>query len=323
MPGLETPGHDSPTPTPKGPTAPGVPSGGTNKGPLLWTHMESDPMSTGPAALQTARLGAWEALDPTTRARHLRAFVVMSLQAATIRNEPQQLGLLSAQSYPDDEHNAAGAAVARTLLLLAPRTPILISRGGLTVDGQPPIETSDPGAGLGWMAVVLIGCAAAAAGVALGWFGSTTTAEKADAANFRDHKTRQLASTQAAAIDVLAKHAERERLAGKPLPFSDEEKRLLGTLEDVQREIVAERKQPLPSPFDGAKHFGDVVQKATGFLEALLPLALIGGGFYLLSRFAGDASPPAPEVPAPDSAPRRDEPEAITLTRNKDGVYEV
>src|SRR5262245_55219899 len=102
--------------TPEVPAVPGVPNGGA----LAWTHIENDPMTIGPAALQTARLGAWDALDPSMRARQIRAFVLMTLQAATLKSEPAQLGVLAARSYPDDEHNAAGAAVARSLLLLAP-----------------------------------------------------------------------------------------------------------------------------------------------------------------------------------------------------------
>jgi hypothetical protein len=285
--------------------------------------METDPTKTGPAVLETARLGTWEALDPVTRTRYLRAFVVMTLQAATMRNEPQVLGMLSAASYADQEHNAAGAAVARTLVLLAPRGPMLISQSMLTTDGEPAILTPDPGTGLGWMAIVGIGVLCAAAGAALGWFGSSASAERNDRADFRDHKTKQLVSTQAAAIDVLARHAERERLAGKPLPFTEEEKRLLGSLEDAQRAIVADRREPLPSPYEGAKSFADIMKSVSGTLEALLPLALVGGAFYLLSRFGGDSTPQphSREGPSP-SVTRRESNNTITLTRNKEGVYE-
>lgn len=321
MAGFQDPGQNTPPEGPNGPGGPTTPNGGSSKGHPIWSHMETDPMRTGPAVLQTARLGTWEGLDPVTRTRYLRAFVVMSLQAATIHNEPQVLGTLSAASYTDDEHNAAGAAVARTLLLLAPRKPILISRSMLTSDGEPAILSQDPGTGLGWLAIVAIGAACAAAGAALGWFGSSTTAEKNDAADFRDHKTKQLVATQAAAIDVLAKHAERERLAGKPLPFTEEEKRLLGTLEDTQRAIVAERRQPLPSPYEGAKSFADLAKGVTGTLEALLPLALVGGAFYLLSRFGGDSTSPADAREGPPAS-RHDTDNTITLTRNKEGVYE-
>ncbi len=321
MAGIQTPTQDTPEGpiSPSGPAAPGT---GSSTRDLVWTHVESNPMKTGPAALETARSGSWDSLDTITRTRYLRAFVVMSLQAATTHNEPQILGKLSATSFPDDEHNAAGAAVARTLLLLAPQRPMLLSRSVLTTDGEPAILSQDPGTGLGWMAIVAIGAACAAAGAALGWFGSSSTADKSDAADFRAQKTKVLVSTQAAAIDVLAKHAEREKLAGKPLPFTEEEKRLLTTLEDTQRAIAAERRQPLSTPFEGAKSFGEILKGATGVLEALLPLAFIGGVLYLVSRFGGESSPPSRQLADPDELPRHDSQKTITLTRNKEGVYE-
>lgn len=319
MAGIQTPSQDTPQ-GPISPSGPATPSTGSTTRDLVWTHVESDPMKIGPAALETARLGSWDSLDAVTRTRHLRAFVVMSLQAATTHNEPQILGKLSAASFPDDDHNAAGAAVARTLLLLAPRRPMLLSQSMLTTDGAPAILSQDPGTGLGWMAIVAIGAACAAAGAALGWFGSSSTADKSDAADFREQKTKVLVSTQAAAIDVLAKHAEREKLAGKPLPFTEEERRLLSSLEDTQRAIAAERRQPLASPFEGAKSFTEILKGATGFLEALLPLAIAGGALYLVSRFGGDSPPPARQHAA--ELPGHDSQKTITLTRNKEGVYE-
>ena len=307
MPGFETP-------PPKDPPLPSA------SGPFTWTHSEPEPAITGPAALQTAKLGAWDGLDPIQRARHLRMLVIMSLQAATLRTEPQKLGTLSAASFADDEHNAAGAAVARTLMLIAPRGPAAVAQHILTTGGQTPVllaagETAAP-----WVAIAIV-AAVAVVGAAAYLIGRYS-GETADRSDFREAKTKQLLSTQATAIEVIAKHAEREKIAGKPLPFSDEEKALLRSLEEAQRVIANERHEPLPSPYEGAKTLSELVKTATGFLESLLPLALVGGALYLLNRFGGDSSqrgPPA--LPATSTAPPA-HPEALTLTRNKDGVYE-
>lgn len=321
MPSYQNPHQDTPPQGPNGPSGPSTPSGDPTNGLPIWTHMEIDPAFTALATLQAARLGTWEDLPQATRARYLRAFVVMSLQAATLRSDLRVLGTYKAADYADDEHNAAAAAVARTLLLLAPRKPVLISQSMFTNGGEPAILSQDPGTGLGWMAIVAIGAACAAAGAALGWWGAGSV-EKNDSADFRDHKTKQLTAAQAAAIEVLTKHAEREKLAGKPLPFTEEEKRLLTTLEDTQKAIVAERRQPLPAPYDGAKSFSDVLSSATGTLSALLPLVLAGGALYLLSRYGGELLP-AHSREGPTSAPdQRHLNNTITLTRNKEGVYE-
>lgn len=307
MPGFETPPLNEPP----------LPSG---TGPFVWTHLEPDPAVTGPAALQTAKLGAWDALDPTQRARHLRALVVMSLQAATLRAEPQKLGTLSAASFTDDEHNAAGATVARTVMLIAPRGPALVAQNIMTTGGQAPVMLAPGETAAPWLAIAVV-AAVAVVGAAAYLIGRSTS-ETADRSEFRETKTKQLLSTQATAIEVIAKHAEREKIAGKPLPFTEEEKALLRSLEEAQRAIVNERREPLPSPFDGAKTLAELGRVTTGFLESLLPLVLVGGALYLVNRFGGDSSqrgPPA--LPATSTAPPA-HPEALTLTRNKDGVYE-
>lgn len=322
MPGFENPHQDTPPQGPNGPSGPSTPSGDPTHGFPVWTHIETDPALTALATLQTARLGTWDDHPPAKRARYLRAFVVMSLQAATLKNDLGVLGTYKASDYADDEHNAAAAAVARTLLLLAPRKPILISQSMVTTEGEPAVISKDPGTGLAWMAIVAIGAVCAAGGAAIAWWGAGATAERNDAADFRDHKTKQLIATQATAIEVLTKHADREKVAGKPIPFSEEEKRLLTTLEDTQKAIVNERRQPLPAPYDGAKSFSDLLSAATGTLSALLPLVLAGGALYLLSRYGGELLP-AHSREGPPSAPYpRDSNNTITLSRNKEGVYE-
>jgi hypothetical protein len=310
MPGFETPTQDGPT----------VPNSPPSKGPVKWLHAELEPAIIGPAALQTARFGAWDALDLITRARHLRALVVMSLQAATLHAEPQELGALSAATYPDEEHNAAGAAVARTVMLIAPRGPALVSQNMLTHQGLPPVMVPSGETGAAPLVVAAIVLAVAAVGAAAYLIGRYT-GETADRSDFRENKTRQLVSTQATVIEALTTHATRERLAGKPLPFTDEERRLLDSLEQTQRQIAEERHQPLPSPFDGAKSLADLGRSAAGVLDALLPIAVIGGGLYLLSRFGGafDSNGRAAE---PAAAPASRDPREITLTLNKEGVYE-
>lgn len=307
MPGFETP-HEEPPPQP----------GGT--GPFTWTHHEPEPVITGQAALETARLGRWDSLDPTARSRQLRMLAIMSLQVATLRAEPQKLGDLRAASYSDDEHNAAGAAVARTLLLIAPRRPALLAHHISTTAGDPAVVVSPKETGAPWVAIAVVAAIAVAGAAA--YLVGRSTGETTDRSDFREAKTRQLLSTQATVIEVLAKHAEREKLAGKPLPFTEEEKALLRSLESTQRVISEERREPLPTPFDGAKSVQETFKAAASFLDSLLPIALVGGALYLLSRWRNDHPERAPPALPADSGAASKQTEVITLTRNKDGVYE-
>lgn len=299
------PGFDFPQ---EGPTLPNDPP---QNGPVIWTHVENDSVRIASAALETARTGTWEVHHPITRQRYLRALTIMSLQAASFRTEPHVLGNLSGASYADDEHNAAGAAAARTILLLAPRGVALVSQSMLTVDGEPPSLSGSPDTGLGPLAIVAVVAAVGAAAYLIGRY----TGQAADRADFRENKTRQLISTQATVIETLTTHAQRERIAGKPLPFSPEERRLLESLEHTQQQIADERHVPLPSPFDGAKTLEELGRSASSALDSLLPIAVIGGAIYLFSKCGGNAEAHAPAEPAP-------KPQAMTLTRNKEGIYE-
>jgi hypothetical protein len=284
---------------------------------VFWHHIEPDPIKIGPLALQTAKLGGWAAIpDVATRTRLLRAFVIMSLQAATLRPEStaQPLGYFSANIYADDEHNAAGAAAARTLLFIAPNE--ILTASVQTTAGDPPLFAGSPGVGLAPLAIVAIVAICAAAAAAIG----IRAADVVDSTNFRNNKTQQLISTQARALEVLQKHAEREKLAGKPLPFSEEERALLGMLETTQRQISTEKHQPLPSPFSGSKAFDDLGSGLLGglgaSLGAMLPFLAIGGAAYFLWQSDG----PRRERPAVLPELERDANEPITLVE-KDGVY--
>src|SRR5262249_27030131 len=154
----------------------------------------------------------------------------------------------SSVSFADEERNAIGAAIARTPILLLPDSTVGITaiKSFVTVEGQPPVgqapsgETSFPP--LAVVAIVAL-CAAAAAYIAHEI--SAVVASN----NFNNNKTQRMLEAQAGALDVVSKHAEQEKSAGKALPYSDEERKLLEHLETVQRDVAAEKQVPLPSPF--------------------------------------------------------------------------
>ncbi|MDI1484734.1 hypothetical protein [Polyangium sp. y55x31] len=200
-------------------------------------------------------------LDKKQRTRQLRAFVVMSLRIAPLSWRPTPLGQLGPHLYSTPERNAAGSAIARTLLLLAPGN-LRPGSDIITEEGEPAIGTLETGV-VHILTVLLVGAVA----IAAAYLGSLA-AQAIDAVNFDDEVTKRLLAAQARAMEILSIHVERERIAGRELPFDETENSMLRALEDVQRQMATLRRRPLPSPFHGATEF---VRATTNFL----PMAII------------------------------------------------
>jgi len=232
------------------------------QGVFRWLHRERDPQAISAAALATAKSGAWTKLDKKTLTRQFRAFVLMSLQIAPLSWEPVPLGQLGAHLYSTEERNAAGSAVARTLVLLAP--PGVETGSDIFTEESGRATRQAEETGLGVIVVLLW----AACAVSAAWLG-TTIAEAIDSVNFNDEVTKRLLAAQARAIEVLTLHVERERIAGHQLPFDDQERALLVSLEEQQKQLATLQRRPLPKPFDGATEFVRTVARSA------LPVVLV------------------------------------------------
>jgi hypothetical protein len=251
-----------------------------------WRHYESEPLIVGPAALKAAQARAWEQYDPLTVARYMRALCVLSLQAATLTTEPQRyLGDLRPEDYASDERNAIGSAVARTLLFMTPVRAYTPDHDVETYWGIPvglPEPNEDPGeaGALPAIAVVAIVTVCAAAAVAI----SENIAQVIDSTNFRNTQTQKLLALHGHSVDIVARHAEKEKAIGKVIPYAPEERSVLEQLEAAQREVAKEKHLPLPGPFHGAKEFvkeaADAAVRTTN--DAILPIALVAGAAILL-----------------------------------------
>ncbi|TKC93710.1 hypothetical protein [Polyangium fumosum] len=222
-------------------------------------------------------MNAWLSLDRKARARQFRALVVVSLRVAALTTKPVPLGRLGPDLYSTPERNAAGAAIARTLVLLAPQglRPVSDIQTDEASPAQGALET-----GLIPVATVLLvtACALAAAYLA------TMISQAVHAVNFDDEVTTRLLAVHAQALEILSIHVERERVAGHELPFNEAERAWLIGLEDAQRRLATMRGRPLPSPFHGATQF---TRAATGFgAVALVAVAV----FLLMSRNNGRRS---------------------------------
>ena len=249
-----------------------------NEGPRFfrWFHRESDLDGVSYAALVTAMRGDWMKLDQKSRVRQFRTLVLLSLRIAPVSYRGIDLGDLRADLYSTDERNAAGSAIARTLVLLSPSGLRAIS-DAQTEEGNPSVATGVTDTGV--VVTVVVVALAALCTLAAVYLG----AHAAVRINFDDEITKRLLSAQAMAIQVLTLHVERERAVGHELPFSEEERSLLMRLEDDQRRLATMQGRPLPSPFEGAKEFAREAARAAASMTTLA-LVLVGAYFLLKQR---------------------------------------
>lgn len=258
-----------------------------------WRHFTTGTTQTVSAALSSARSGTFGLLPAEPRAAQMRALLALSLQAATISDTQGPLGLLSPSLYGgDDERNAAGAAIARTAMVLTPPMSVVVNYDVLTADGKPALTSPVPlfpdVSALPALAIVAIACAASAAAAYI----ATVIAQEQHGVAFEQEKTKRVLSLQADGIDMFGKHIEREKQAGKLLPFEPEERSILHNLEATQREIAKERNVPLPTPFDGARDFGKALADSTSkigqstadAISVVVPIAILGGLVWFANK---------------------------------------
>jgi hypothetical protein len=258
-----------------------------------WRHFTTGTIETVNAALSSARSGTFGMLPTEPRAAQMRALLAVSLQAATITDTQGPLGLLSPSLYGgDDERNAAGAAIARTAMVLMPPMSASMPYDVLTADGKPALPMPVPQwpdvSALPALAIVAMACMAS---MAAGYIASVI-AQANHGIAFEEEKTKRVLGLQAEGIDMFGKHIEREKQAGKLLPFEPEERSILQSIEATQREIAKERNVPFPTPFDGARDFGKALADSTSkigqstadAISMIAPIAIVGGLVWLASK---------------------------------------
>jgi hypothetical protein len=264
----EQQGGASPSPGPSRPQWP--------DGLFRWFHRERDLVSVTIDALATAKRGTWRQLGKKALVRQFRALMLATLRAATLSpDEPVHLGELGAFLYSTPERNAAASALARTFVLLGPPFQLRARRDVLSEEEQP--ATASFEAALGAVAVVVLASVVAISAAFLG----TVIAQGVAGFNFDDEVTQRLLSAHARALEVIAQHVERERIAGRELPFDEVEISLLRTLEDQQRRLATLQRRPLPTPFEGATEFAKTASLS------FLPLAAVAVVAFLLLNEKG------------------------------------
>ena len=161
----------------------------------------------------------------------------------------------------------------------------------VTHDGDPPVLTQAPAdkasgeAGFppllvgAIIVVAIVACASAICYVA------QAAAEVIDRKLTNDALTARLVGTQARALGMVNDHTERQRAAGRPIPWDPVDLKVLDSLLDTQQQIAGRTGQPLPNPFEGAVEGArDAGKKLAGIGLDFGIVAAVVGGAYLLTR---------------------------------------
>lgn len=273
-----------------------------------WTHHESDPAAGVELALSLAggpRVVA--KMDTTARMHALRCLAVLTLYACQAIQGPRavpppvelvgpgtegapkvtRLGDLKGSLYPSDEARYAASTLARSLILIPDRGARQVY-SCVTKDGEPAAlgdrvfedrDTAFPPLLLAGVVIAgVVACCVAAVYIAE----TVCNAINIDRKMEREADTARMISAQAAAIKVVNGHLDRERGAGKALPWAPGELRVLDALDGVQRDIVSRERSPWPTPFPGAT---DALGRAGASVAGgLTTVALVLGTAFVLSR---------------------------------------
>jgi hypothetical protein len=272
-------------------------------GSVTWTHTDSDPRAALAAALTVQSFltkpdgSPMSSQDRLRLVRSLGVATVYTMEAACSGGVPPAgemethltLGTrpLRASDFPSRGSLYAASAVGRTFMLLAdPGHHTVYS--ATTHDGDPAVlseastsfDTAFPPLVLG--AVLVVAALVHALAIC---FVAQKGAEVIDAKLANDARTDQMLATQAQAVALLDQHNERERAAGKPLPWAPNAQKLFDALTETQRDVARQTHSPLPDPFGGAvTKMGEVGGKLADSALGIGGIALGAGALYLLTR---------------------------------------
>lgn len=271
--------------------------------PTTWKHQDSDPKGALALALGAQSYVARPDGTPMSTADRIR--ILRTLAIATeyavenarvvgvpqVGEGPTTLGSeVRGDQFATRAHCYAASTLARTWQLFAdPGRHKIYS--ATTRDGEPAQlstgldalsrgEAGFPPALLAAVIIVAIaGCSAAVCYV------GQVSSEVADRKLTQDALTARMVATQARAVAVVDSHSERERVAGRTIPWSPQELQVLDGLLDTQKQIAARTASPLPNPFVGAvEKAGEASKSAAEAAAGLGVVAAVAAGAYLLTR---------------------------------------
>jgi hypothetical protein len=272
--------------------------------PIRWAHHETKPAVADFALMPRA----FEAVKtPEERNRVLRALAVASAYAVddltTKHAKPANLdegqlypykvgGDLDRAAFPTPAHRFAASAIARTWMLFPDRARHITVFSCSTTDGaaavlqHPSLADVDTGLPPLLLAgIIVVGIAAATVATI---HIAQMALDVVDRKLTRDADTQRMVSAQQQAVKMADDHTQRERAAGKVIPWTDKEMRVFERLLATQKTLAEKRQEPLGRyrPFDGAIDAFERVAAKTA--QSVLPYVLLAGGaYFVLSRSSG------------------------------------
>jgi len=273
--------------------------------PPTWTHTDSEGSAQLARALKVQSFRTHPDGSPmstTDRVRLVRAlciataYVVEDASSGAAGVPPRgEIGPLTLGSevhgdlFRDRASCFAASTVARTWQVFAGPGRRMVYTA-VTHDGAPPVLTeggalSVIGDEAGFLPQLLLGAVVVVAIAAFAGalcYAAQAGAEVIDRKLTEDALTQRLLGTQAQALALLQDHTERERAAGRAIPWTPQEQQVLDGLLGVQRQIAAREHVPLPSPFMGAvKTAEKAVDKVAAGAGMGLGIAVVVGGALL------------------------------------------
>ncbi|MCC6556024.1 MAG: hypothetical protein IT372_23935 [Polyangiaceae bacterium] len=259
--------------------------------PLVWSHTDTDPGAVVQDMFRVAKSGAWATINQPTRTRYVRMLVALSLQAGLMKAAPPRPegpeGKIQYDAYRPDMYSdraslEIGSTILRTLLMIVQpgHYPVQSLR---TEDGSEPVLHGPIGvfeAGAVPLVIWVVGLAACTVASVLI---AKVAGDVIDRDLTRREDTKKLVAAQAAAVQVVLDHVQREDRTGSRIPYDETEIMLLESLLKTQRKLAEQRQAPLPTPFAGAaQSLDNAIGKVGSGLGAILPIAVAGGILFLI-----------------------------------------
>ncbi|NUQ11368.1 MAG: hypothetical protein HUU26_03430 [Gemmatimonadaceae bacterium] len=258
---------------------------------LIWSHTDTNPAAVVPDMFRVAKSGAWASIAQPTRTRYMRMLVALTLQAGLMKASPPrpegpegriQYDVYRPDMYLDRASLEIGSTLLRTLLMIVPPGQYAV-QSVRTEDGNEPVLHGPIGVFEAGAFPLVLWVVGAAACTLVSVVVAKVAGDVIDRELARREDTRKLVAAQAAAVQVVLNHLEREDRQGARIPYDDMEMTLLESLLKTQRKIAEQRQAPLPTPFAGAAQSLDTaISKVGSGLGAIVPIAVAGGILFLI-----------------------------------------
>jgi hypothetical protein len=206
---------------------------------MKWTHFDQNLAASFDAGLAQMAAADWSASDVVS-VKNLQAVqATRALLIASLIGTATYTTLADGRTSVDasaDLTSGSGERYDAARALLAPCKVYALAAGLPPIVDQDFVTQAPEDTGL-WPVAVVIACVVVG-GAVVGWISHETASV---IKYFKTENTQKdaLARTDAAALDVIAKHTQEEQKQGKGIPFTEAERTALSMLEQRSNEMAS------------------------------------------------------------------------------------